>query len=151
MAMERTFVMLKPDAVQRGHAGEIISRFEKKGIKMVGMKLMLISEDLASRHYGEHVGKPFYEKLMSYITSGPVVAMVLEGDNAVEMVRKFLGATNPQDATPGTIRCDYGQMIGRNIIHGSDSLASAEREIGLFFDDDELVDYTRIDAAWLFE
>ncbi len=151
MVLERTFVMLKPDAVQRGFIGEIISRLERCGLKLVAMKFMLISNDLAKKHYEEHIGKPFYEKLVKYITSGPVVPMVWEGTNAVDYVRKVLGATNPQESAPGTIRADFGQEIGRNIIHGSDSKASAEREIRLFFTDSELVNYNKIDEIWVHE
>ena len=149
--MERTFVMIKPDGVQRCLAGTTIKRFEDKGFKLAAMKLMRISKELASEHYGEHVGKPFYESLISYITSAPVIAMVLEGNNAVASVRNMVGKTNPQEAAPGTIRNDHGQTTGRNLIHASDSLASAEREIGIFFAPEELVDYTRIDEVWLYE
>jgi nucleoside-diphosphate kinase len=149
--LERTFVMLKPDAVQRGLIGEIILRLERCGLKLIAMKFMHISDDLAKKHYAEHEGKPFYAKLVTYITSGPVVPMVWEGANAVDYVRKILGATDPQDSAPGTIRADYGQEIGRNIIHGSDSLASAEREINLFFEESEFMDYTKIDESWVHE
>jgi nucleoside-diphosphate kinase len=143
--------MLKPDAVQRCLIGEIIARLERCGLTLVAMKFMKISDDLAKQHYAEHVGKPFYEKLVSYITSGPVVPMVWEGANAVDFVRKILGETDPQNAAPGTIRADYGQEIGRNIIHGSDSKASAEREINLFFTETELFSYYRIDFNWVHE
>jgi nucleoside-diphosphate kinase len=143
--------MLKPDAVQRNLTGELISRLERCGLKLVAMKLMQISEELAAKHYGEHVGKPFYDKLVSYITSGPVVPMVFEGTNAVELVRKLVGSTNPQEAAPGTIRSDYGQEIGRNIIHAADSKASADREIALFFETVEFVTYSKIDEPWLHE
>ena len=149
--MERTFVMLKPDAVQRNLIGELLARFDRCGLKLVAMKFMQISNELAAKHYAEHVGKPFYEKLVTYITSGPVVAMVYEGTNAVDFVRKLVGSTDPQQAVPGTIRADYGQEIGRNIIHASDSKASAEREISLFFNDSEFVSYTKIDAPWIHE
>jgi nucleoside-diphosphate kinase len=151
MAIERTFVMLKPDAVQRGHIGDIISRLEKCGLKLVAMKFMNISNELANKHYAEHVGKPFFDKLVAYITSGPVVPMVWEGTSAVDFVRKTLGATNPQESAPGTIRADFGQEIGRNVIHGSDSVASAEREINLFFNESEFVDYTLINEKWVHE
>lgn len=151
MILERTFVMLKPDAVQRGLIGEIISRLERCGLKLVAMKYMIISEDLAKKHYAEHIGKPFYDKLVSYITSGPVVPMVWEGTNAIDMVRKLLGATDPQDAAPGTIRSDYGQEIGRNIIHGSDSKESADREINLFFTESDIISFTKIDKTWVHE
>ena len=151
MEKERTFVMLKPDAVQRGLVGEIISRFEKKGIKIVGMKMLHVSKELAENHYGVHRGKPFFEPTVKYITSSPVVAMVLQGENIIEMVRNMMGKTDPQKADPGTIRGDYGQFIGRNIIHGSDSKETAEFEIGLWFREDELCDYRRIDEDWLIE
>ena len=149
--MERTFVMLKPDAVQRSLIGEIISRFERCGLKLVAMKFMQMSNELAAKHYAEHVGKPFYEKLVTYITSGPVVPMVWEGTNAVDMVRKLVGATNPQDAAPGTIRADYAQEIGRNIIHGADSKDSAEREIALYFTESDFVSFIKIDGSWIHE
>nr|3VVU_A Chain A, Nucleoside diphosphate kinase [synthetic construct]3VVU_B Chain B, Nucleoside diphosphate kinase [synthetic construct] len=139
--MERTFVMIKPDGVQRGLIGEIISRFERKGFKIVAMKLMRISQELAEKHYAEHREKPFFSGLVDFITSGPVVAMVLEGKNVVEVVRKMIGATNPKEAAPGTIRGDFGMSVGKNVIHGSDSLESAEREISLFFKDEELVEW----------
>ena len=147
--MERTFVMLKPDAVQRSLIGEIISRFECCGLKLIAMKFMQISNELAAKHYAEHVGKPFYEKLVTYITSGPVVPMVWEGTNAVDMVRNLVGATNPQDAAPGTIRADYAQEIGRNIIHGADSKDSAEREIALYFTESDFVSFNKIDESWI--
>lgn len=150
MARERTFALIKPDGVQRGIVGEILSRFERKGLKMVAMKMLTVSEDLAKSYYSEHIGKPFFEPLIQYITSGPSVAMVLEGDEAVAVVRKMMGETNPIEADPGTIRGDFGLQIGRNIIHGSDSLTSAEREISLFFDENEIVVYQRIDEQWLY-
>ncbi len=149
--VERTFALLKPDAVQRGLAGEILSRFEHRGLKVVAMKLMRVSRSLAESYYAEHKGKPFYEPLMSYITSGPVVAMVLEGDGAQAIVRKMMGKTNSAEAEPGTIRGDYALTIGRNVIHGSDSLESAKREIAFFFKPEELQEYKRIDEAWLRE
>jgi nucleoside-diphosphate kinase len=149
--MERTFVMVKPDGVQRGIAGQVVSRFESKGLKLAAAKLMTIDAELAAKHYGEHLGKPFYEKLVNFITSGPVLAMVWEGDDAISVVRTVVGKTNPKEAGPGTIRGDYGMTTGRNIIHASDSPASAEREIALFFDKSEIQEYTRIDAVWLYE
>jgi nucleoside-diphosphate kinase len=148
--MSRTFAMVKPDGVQRGKVGEIVARFERRGIKIVAMKMLRISRELAERHYGEHKGKPFYEPLVEFITSGPVVAMVLEGENAVQVVRDMMGKTDPQKSAPGTIRADMAMSMARNVIHGSDSDASAEREIGLFFKPEELVAYTRIDEAWLY-
>ncbi len=149
--MERTFVMIKPDGVQRGLIGEVIKRLERKGLKIVAMKMMKVSEELATKHYAEHKEKPFFKSLLEYITSGPVVAMVVEGKNAVKVVRTLVGATNPVEASPGTIRGDYGMDIGRNVIHASDSLESAEREISLFFNAEEIIDYTRIDEDWLYE
>jgi len=149
--VERTFALLKPDAIQRGLAGEVLTRFERRGLKIVGLKLMRVPRSLAESYYAEHKGKPFYEPLMSYITSGPVVAMVLEGDGAVGIVRKMMGKTNSAEAEPGTIRGDLALTIGRNVIHGSDSPESAKREIGFFFKHEELHEYTRIDEAWLRE
>ena len=149
--VERTFALLKPDAVQRGLAGSILQRFERRGLKIVGLKMMRVSRQLAESYYAEHKGKPFYEPLMSYITSGPAVAMVLEGDGAVAIVRKMMGKTNSAEAEPGTIRGDYALTIGRNVIHGSDSPESAKREIGFFFKPEELHEYKRIDEAWLRE
>jgi len=149
--MERTFVMIKPDGIQRCLVGEIISRIEKKGLKIVAMKMMKIDMDLAKRHYEEHREKPFFEKLVNYVTSGPVVAMVVEGKNAIKVVRTLVGATNPAEATPGTIRGDFGMEIGRNIIHASDSEESAEREISLFFKPEEILEYGRIDEDWIYE
>lgn len=149
--METTLVLLKPDAVQRGLAGEIISRLEKTGLKITGMKLMQVSQELANEHYGEHVGKPFFDGLVSFITSGPIVAMALEGNGAVAIVRKTMGATNPADSPPGTVRGDYGIDIGRNLVHGSDSAESAKREVALFFDDAELIDYSRATDPWITE
>ena len=149
-AMTRTFAMVKPDGVQRGLVGEIVARFERRGVKLVAMKMLRIPRAMAERHYGEHKGKPFYEPLVEFITSGPVVAMVLEGDNAVLMVREMMGKTDPQKSAPGTMRGDWGISMSRNVIHGSDSDASAEREIGIFFRPEELVAYTRIDEAWLY-
>ena len=151
MTKERTFIMIKPDAVQRGLVGEIISRFEKKGIKIIAMKLVSVSKELAEKHYDIHKGKPFFEPTVKYITSSPVVAMVLEGDNAINMVRAMMGKTNPQDAAMGTIRGDYGQFIGRNIVHGSDGVDTAKFEIDLWFKPEEISSYTRIDEEWLRE
>ena len=128
MENERTFVMIKPNAVQRGLVGNIISRFEKKGIKLVAIKLVSVSRELAEKHYGIHKGKPFFEPTVKYITSSPVIAFVLEGNNAIEMVRAMMGETDPQKAKMGTIRGDFGQTIGRNIIHGSDGKDPSENE-----------------------
>jgi len=143
--------MLKPDAVQRGLIGEIISRFEKKGLKIVAIKMLKVDKALAEEHYAEHREKPFFQSLVDYITSGPVVAMVVEGKNAIKIVRTLVGATNPAEALPGTIRGDYGLEVGRNVIHASDSPESAEREISLFFKPDEILEYKRIDEDWLYE
>ena len=151
MQKERTFVIIKPDAVQRGIIGEIISRFEQKGIKIVAMKMISVDRDLAEKHYGIHKGKPFFEPTVDYITSSPVVAIILEGHNAIEMVRKMMGKTDPQKAEFGTIRGDFGQFIGRNIIHGSDGIDTAEFEINLWFKKNEISKYKRIDEDWLIE
>lgn len=149
--MEKTFAMIKPDAVQRGLVGPIISRYEAKGLRIAGMKIMQVTEEIARQHYAEHVEKPFFPGLLQYITSGPVVALVLEGKNAVEEVRKMNGATNPLQAACGTIRGDYAQEVGRNVVHGSDSVASAEREIAIYFTEDEVLDYEHLPAKWMFE
>lgn len=148
--MERTFLMVKPDAVQRQLIGEIVSRFEKKGFQLVGAKLLQMSSEIAEKHYAEHVGKPFFEDLTNFITSGPVFAMVWQGDQVVNTARKMMGKTNPSESDPGTIRGDYGVVTNRNIIHGSDSLESAEREINLFFDESELIDYTKLINQWIY-
>lgn len=149
--MERTYLMVKPDGVQRGLCGDIVSRFERKGLKLVAMKLMVIPKDVAENHYGEHKGKKFYDSLISYITSGPVLAMVWEGENAVSICRNMMGKTNPAESAPGTIRGDFGMVTGLNIIHGSDSVESAQREIGIFFRPEELVDYDRTLDKWTYE
>ncbi len=150
---ERTFVMVKPDGVQRGLVGEIISRLEDRGLKLVGAKFTEIDEELAHDHYGEHEGEPFFEGLIEFITSGPVMAMVWEGDDATRQVRKMMGQTDPAESDPGTIRGDLGLDLGRNVIHGSDheDPSANEREISLFFDDEELIEYDRIDEEWLYE
>ena len=148
--MEKTFVMLKPDAIQRSLAGEIISRLEKRGLKLVAMKMLLIDKELAERHYGEHKGKSFFDDLVNFITSGPVIAMIWEGKQAVQVVRKIMGSTDPQEAMPGTIRGDYGLFTGNNIIHGSDSPESAQREISLFFSDDEIIVYHKESDKWVY-
>ena len=151
MSAERTLVLVKPDGVQRGLAGEIISRLERTGLQIIGMKLMLISEDLAGRHYAEHSEKPFYSGLVSFITSSPVVALVLKGPSAISTTRKIMGVTNPVDAAPGTIRGDLGVDMGRNLIHGSANAEDAAREVALFFDDSELVEYDRAIQPWVVE
>jgi nucleoside-diphosphate kinase len=147
--MDRTFIMVKPDGVQRNLAGKIIARFEERGFKLVGLKLMRISQELAKKHYCEHDGKPFFEPLCNFITSSPVVAMVWEGPNAVQLARNMMGALKPEEATPGSIRGDFTISKAMNVIHGSDSPASAEREIGLFFKPEELLDYTKDADRWL--
>jgi len=147
--MERTFLMIKPDAVQRGLVGEIIARFERKGFQLVGCKLMRLNRELAERHYAEHAGKPFFENLVSFITSGPVVAMVWQGDGIIAQARAMMGRTNPREAAPGTIRGDFAVRTSFNVIHGSDSPESAEREIRLFFREEELVDYRKALADWI--
>jgi len=151
MVKEQTFVMIKPDAVQRCLIGEIIRRFEKKGLKIIAMKMVSVKRDLAEKHYGIHKGKPFFESTVEYITSSPVVAMVIEGNNAIQMVRSMMGETDPQKAGMGTIRGDYGQFIGRNIVHSSDGKDTAEFEINLWFNKEELSNYMRIDEKWLAE
>ena len=148
---QRTFTMLKPDAVKRRLTGEILTRFEKRGLKVIAAKTLMISEDLAKTHYGEHSDKPFFNDLISYITSGPVFAMVLEGDDVISLVRKMVGATNPKEADIGTIRGDYGIDTGRNIVHASDSEESAQREINLFFDETEFCDYELPDDDIIYE
>lgn len=150
--MERTFLAIKPDAIQRGLIAEIIGRIEKKGFKLVGLKIMQVTPDLAKKHYAEHEGKPFFEGLINYITSAPIVAMVWEGKNIVLTMRKVMGATNPANAEVGTIRGDLGIDMGRNVIHGSDSPESAKREISLFFDDNELLSSWNRDLDnWIYE
>jgi nucleoside-diphosphate kinase len=147
--MERTFLMVKPDGVQRNLVGEIVNRFEKKGFKLVGGKLMQIPTELAEQHYGEHKERPFFGELVSFITSSPVFAMVWEGENVIATARQMMGATNPKDAAPGTIRGDYAVQVSQNIIHGSDSPESAQREIGLFFNESELVSYSKHVDQWV--
>lgn len=149
--MERTFIIVKPDAVQRGLTGDILKRFEQRGLKIVGMKLVQVSRELAEKHYAEHVGKGFYEGLVSYITSGPVVALALEGTNAVAAARGTIGSTKPVESTPGSIRGDFGLEVGRNLVHGSDGLESAARELALWFSDAELTGWTRSTDPWVFE
>lgn len=148
--MEKTFLMVKPDGVQRNLIGEIVSRFEKKGFKLAGAKLMVISDDLAKTHYGEHKERPFFGELVDFITSGPVFAMVWEGENVIKTARDMMGATNPQEAATGTIRGEFGVTVGKNIIHGSDSPESAEREINLFFEEATVLSYSKQDSAWVY-
>lgn len=148
--MEKTYLMIKPDGVQRNLIGEIVSRFEKKGFKLVGAKLMTVSEELAQEHYGEHKERPFFGELVEFITSGPVFAMVWEGENVITTARTLVGATNPAESAPGTIRGDFGVTVAKNIIHGSDSQESAEREIALWFKEDELTTYEQTTANWIY-
>ena len=149
--MERTLVLVKPDGVQRGLIGEVIGRLERRGLKLVGMKLMQVDDALARQHYGEHVDRPFFPGLVEFITSSPVVAMAWEADNAVEAVRNTMGQTDPTASSPGTIRGDLALDIGRNLVHGSDSPESAQRELALFFKAGELLDYTRANDTWIKE
>ncbi|MDV6377675.1 nucleoside-diphosphate kinase [Sporosarcina sp. GW1-11] len=147
--MERTFIMVKPDGVQRNLIGEIVGRFESKGYQLVGGKLMNISQELAEQHYGEHSERPFFGELVDFITSGPVFAMVWEGENVISTARLMMGATNPTESAPGTIRGDFAVTVGKNIIHGSDSSESASREINLFFKEEELVTYDKTVNNWI--
>ena len=149
MARERTFCLVKPDGVQRGLVGEVVRRFETRGLQLVALKMVHISRQLAEEYYAEHRGKPFFAGLVDYVTSGPAVAMLWDGDNAVAVVRKMMGATDPAKAEPGTIRADFGLNIGRNVIHGSDSIASAQREAGLFFRPEEIHSYERAHDKWI--
>jgi nucleoside-diphosphate kinase len=149
--LERTLILIKPDGVQRGLVGEIIGRFERRGLRLVGMKFMQMSRELAARHYHIHEGKPFYPPLIDYITSGPVVAMVWEGVGSIAVVRTTMGATRPAEAAPGTIRGDFALEVGRNIVHGSDSAETAAYEIELFFTSEELVAWSRDLDPWVFE
>lgn len=150
--MERSLVILKPDAVQRGLVGAILTRLEQRGLKIIGMKLMQIDEALARKHYAEHEGKPFFNSLVSYIVSGPVVVLVIAGENVIEMIRNTVGATNPAKSAPGTIRGDYAVSIGRNLIHASDKPESGEREVQNFFGDEELLQqFQRETDRWIFE
>ena len=148
--MQKSFIMVKPDGVQRGIVGEVVRRFENKGFKLVGAKLMNIPTELAETHYGEHKERPFFGELVDFITSGPVFAMVWEGENVISTSRLMIGETNPAEATPGSIRGDFAVTVGKNIIHGSDSPESAEREIGLFFNESELTSYDKQDSAWIY-
>lgn len=149
--MERTLVIIKPDAVQRGLIGEITTRLEKRGLKIVAMKMIHMNQELAAKHYAVHFGKPFYEGLIEYITSSPVVVMAVEGKQAIEIVRSTMGATDPAQATPGTIRADFALEIGRNLVHGSDGPETAAFELGLFFRDDELLSWNRDTDRWIAE
>ena len=149
--MERTLIIVKPDAVQRQLIGAIFTRLEQRGLKVVAMKLLQVSQDLAREHYAIHKGKPFFEPLIAYITSAPVVAMIMEGPNAIEVARVTMGATNPVNASPGTIRADYAMEVGRNLVHSSDAPKTAAAEIALWFDAQEIIDYKRDVDNWILE
>jgi len=149
--VERTLVLVKPDALQRGLAGEVLSRLERRGLKIVALRLMRLDDAIARRHYAEHEGKPFLESLVRFITSAPLIAAVFEGPNAVAVVRAIMGATDPQQAEPGTIRGDLSLFIQSNLIHGSDSAEAAQREIALFFEEDDIMSWERDIDRWLFE
>ena len=149
--MERTFIIIKPDAVQRGLTGEILGRFEARGLRIIGMKFLQISQALAEKHYSVHAGKPFFAGLVNYITSSPVVVIALEGTNAVAAARKTIGATKPQEAEAGTIRGDLALEIGRNLVHGSDSVENGLIEIANFFSEAELISWPRNTDPWIFE
>jgi nucleoside-diphosphate kinase len=148
--MERTLVLIKPDAIQRGLTGEIISRLERRGLRIVAMKMMRLDQSLAHRHYAEHREKPFFPSLVQFITSAPLIACVMEGPHAIEVVRQTMGATDPKKAAPGTIRGDLGLDITHNLVHGSDSPQTAQREIALFFQEDEILSYERDIDRWAF-
>ncbi len=148
--MEREFIMVKPDGVQRAHIGDIITRIERVGLKIVAMKILQVTREQAEKHYAVHRDKPFYEGLLKYITGGPSVAMVVEGWDAVKHTRRLVGATDPHDAIPGSIRGDYGLDIGRNLVHAADSAENAKTEYSIYFDEEELISYTRIDEAQLY-
>ncbi|MFN7252203.1 MAG: nucleoside-diphosphate kinase [Anaerobacillus sp.] len=147
--MERTYLMVKPDGVQRNLIGEIVSRFERKGFQLVGAKLLTVTKEMAETHYAEHKERPFFGELVSFITSGPVFAMVWEGENVISIARQMMGATNPKDSLPGTIRGDFAAKLSMNVIHGSDSPESASREIGIFFKEEELNNYEKTISSWV--
>jgi nucleoside-diphosphate kinase len=149
--LERTLFIVKPDGVQRGLVGECIARLERRGLKLAAMRFLQVTPELAARHYAVHEGKPFYEKLIGYITSGPVAVMVWQGNNAIALARQAMGATNPAAAAPGSIRADLATDIGRNLVHGSDGPETAAFEIGLYFAEDELVSWERDADRWIFE
>jgi len=148
--MERSLVLIKPDAIQRGLAGEIISRLEKKGLKIVAMKMVHMDKNLAQRHYAIHKGKAFFDDLVNFITSSPVIAIIFQGKNAVEIIRQMMGETDPAKAHSGTIRGDFGIDIGHNLVHGSDSLENAVKEIDLFFSEEEILNYDRELDTWIY-
>lgn len=149
--MERTLILIKPDAMQRGLSGEILTRFERRGLRLAALRLLKVDRAMAQEHYAEHVGKPFFKGLVSYITSSPIIAAVYEGNNAVAAARQLMGSTRPTEATPGTIRADFGLEVGRNLVHGSDSVASARREIAIFFPGERLLTWKRDVDPWVFE
>ena len=149
--MEQTLILVKPDGVQRGLVGQIISRFERRGMKLVGLKFIRITNELAAQHYAVHQGKPFYDGLIEYIVSGPVVAMVWTGEDAIAAARATMGSTRPVDSAPGTIRGDFGMEVGRNLVHGSDEPANAEKEVALFFNKAELINWQRDSDKWIKE
>ena len=149
MAVERTLILAKADTVVRGLVGEVLARFERRGYTILGLKMLRVTPDQAKRHYAEHEGKPFFQGLVDYITGSPIIAMVIEGEDAIEGCRTTIGATNPIKAAPGTIRGDHAQTIGRNLVHGSDSTASAEREVGIFFDGAELFPRPNFFGDWV--
>jgi nucleoside-diphosphate kinase len=149
--VERTLIIIKPDGVERSLIGPIITRFEQRGLKIIGMKFMQVSDKLARQHYAIHEGKPFFEPLISYITSAPVVVMALEGPQAIQAARNTIGATKPVEAAPGSIRGDFGMMVGRNLVHGSDSPENGLAEISLWFNESELVSYGRVLDRWILE
>jgi nucleoside-diphosphate kinase len=148
LALEQSLIILKPDTVQRGLMGRIIGRIEQRGLRIAGMKMMWIDRELAEQHYGEHKGKSFYEPLLKFITSAPVVVMLVEGPEAISVMRTMMGTTNSKAAAPGTIRGDFGLSNRHNLVHGSDSPASAEREVALFFEPEEIYDYQRVTEPW---
>ncbi len=151
MEVQRTFVMIKPDGVMRGLIGEIISRIERKGLKIVGMKMKWLSKEEAEKQYAVHKGKPFYDRLIKYVTSGPVVLMVVEGENVVEIIRRVIGPTNGAEAPPGTIRGDFSLNISRNVVHASDSEENAKYEISIYFKEEELLKYKKPEEDWIYE
>jgi nucleoside-diphosphate kinase len=151
MPTERTLVLVKPDGVQRGLIGPIVSRLELTGLKIIGLKIVQITDEMAAEHYAEHSERPFYAGLVAFITSGPVVAMAVSGPNAVAHVRRLMGATNPQDAAPGTIRGDLATDIGRNVVHGSANIEDGERELPIFFEESEIISYHRANGPWIIE
>ena len=151
MDTERTLVLVKPDGVQRGLIGQVLGRLERRGLKLIGLKLLQMDADMANQHYAEHVEKPFFPGLRDFITSGPLVAAAFEGDHAVQLTRNAMGATNPVDAQPGSIRADFGVDLGRNVIHGSDSPESGAREVALFFAPGELISWNRDTEPWIRE